>query len=204
MSLIQFIGSHGRLLDELEIERNCKFIELSHPILSNKEIEDIKHLSEEDFRAITIPMTFEIDHENSLQEGLRYLCKRAEESVIEGYNILVLSDRGVGRYNAPIPSLLALSAVHHHLIEKKLRTAIDIIVETGDARDVMHMALLVGYGAKAINPYMVYEIIGDLIESKTYIKNVMNMKEGFENYCRVISAGLLKILARMGISTLQS
>ena len=204
MSLNQFIGSHGKLLDELETERDCKFIELNQPILNNKEIEDIKHLNEEDFRAITIPMVFDIDRESGMEEGLRYLCKRAEESVIEGYNILVLSDRGVGRYSAPIPSLLALSAVHHHLIEKKLRTAIDIIIEAGDARDVMQIALLVGFGAKAINPYMAYEIIRDLIENKKYIKNNMSFMEGFENYCHVISAGLLKILARMGISTLQS
>lgn len=204
MSLMQFIGSHGKLLDELETEKNRKFIELSHPILSNTEIVDIKHLSEDDFKAITIPMTFEKDRENGLQEGLRYLCKRAEESVIEGYNILILSDRDIGRFNAPIPSLLALSAVHHYLIEKKLRTAIDIIVEAGDARDVMHAALLVGYGAKAVNPYMVYETIGDLIENKKHIKNAASLEEGFENYCKVISAGLLKILSRMGISTLQS
>lgn len=204
MSLIQFIGSHGKLLDELETEKDCKFIELKQPVLNNKETEGIKHLNDDDFRAITIPIVFEIDHENGLREGLRYLCRRVEESVIEGYNILVLSDRGVGRFNAPIPSLLALSAVHHHLIKKKLRTAIDIIVEAGDARDVMHTALLVGYGAKAVNPYMVYEIIGDLIENKKYIKNTISLKEGFERYCRVISAGLLKIISRMGISTLQS
>ena len=204
MSLIQFIGSHGKLLDELETDKDCRFIELRQPILNNKEMEGIKHLSDDDFRAITIPIIFEVDHENGLQEGLSYLCRRAEESVIEGYNILVLSDRGVGRFNAPIPSLLALSAVHHHLIKKKLRTAIDIIVEAGDARDVMHAALLIGYGAKAVNPYMVYEIIGDLIENKKCIKNTTSLKEGFENYCRVISAGLLKIISRMGISTLQS
>ncbi|WP_291632895.1 glutamate synthase large subunit [Clostridium sp.] len=204
MSLVQFIGSHGKLLDEIETEKDCKFIELNHPILTNKEIEDIRHLNEDDFRAITIPMTFEIDHENGLKEALRHLCSRAEESVIEGYNLLVLSDRNAGRYNAPIPSLLALSAVHHHLVQKKLRTAVDLIVEAGDVRDVMHVALLVGYGAKAINPYMVYEIIGNLIENKKYIKSTNSLKEGFENYSTAISVGLLKILSRMGISTLQS
>ena len=204
MSLNQFIGSHGKLLDEIETDRDCKFIELDQPILNNKEMEDIKHLNEDDFRAITIPIVFEIDHENGLNEALSYLCKRAEESVIDGYNILILSDRGIGRYIAPIPSLLALSAVHHHLIKKKLRTAIDIIVEAGDVRDVMHAALMVGYGAKAVNPYMVYEIIRNLIEDKKYIKNDMSLKEGFENYQKVISTGLLKILSRMGISTLQS
>lgn len=204
MSLNQFIGSHGKLLDEIETDRDCKFIELDQPILNNKEMEDIKHLNDDDFRAITIPIVFEIDHENGLNEALSYLCKRAEESVIDGYNILILSDRGIGRYIAPIPSLLALSSVHHHLIKKKLRTAIDIIVEAGDVRDVMHAALMVGYGAKAVNPYMVYEIIRNLIEDKKYIKNDMSLKEGFENYQKVISTGLLKILSRMGISTLQS
>ncbi|WP_408625501.1 glutamate synthase large subunit [Crassaminicella thermophila] len=204
MSLIQFIGGHGKLLDEIETEKDYKYIELKHPILCNRQMEDIRHLNNDDFRAITIPITFEIDKKNGLKEALDYLCKRAEESVIDGYNILILSDRSLGRYNAAIPSLLALGAVHHHLIRKKLRTSVDLIVEAGDARDVMHIALLIGYGAKAINPYMVYDVIGNMVENKKYFKNITSLEEGFENYCKAISSGLLKIISRMGISTIQS
>lgn len=204
MSLKQFIGIHGKILDEVELGTDRKYIELDNPILSNIELEDIRHLNDSDFRSITIPITFEIDRENSLEEALEYLCKRTEESILEGNNILILSDRNSARYNAPIPSLLALSAVHQHLIKKKLRTSVDIIVEAGDCRDVMHMALLLGFGAKAVNPYMVYEIINNLIENKQYIKNIADVKKGFCNYTEAILNGILKILSRMGISTLQS
>ncbi|TCO72265.1 glutamate synthase central domain-containing protein [Marinisporobacter balticus] len=204
MSLTQFMGSHGKLLDEIETKKEHKYIEIAHPILSNKQIEDIRHLNDDHFRAITIPITFEIDRENGLKQALEYLCKRAEESVMEGYNILILSDSNIGRYNAPIPSLLAVSAVHHHLIRKKLRTSADLIVEAGDARDVMHMALLVGYGAKAINPYMVYNIIPKMVENDKYRKDISEIEKYFDNYCKAISSGLLKIISRMGISTIQS
>lgn len=204
MSLKQFIGVHGKILDQIEVETDRKYIELENPILSNTELEDIRHLNDNDFKTLTIPITFEIDRENGLEEALEYLCKRTEESVLEGNNVLILSDRNAARYNAPIPSLLALSTVHQHLIRKKLRTSVDIIVETGDARDVMHMALLLGYGAKAINPYMVYEIINNLIDNKQYVKNTENPTDGFNNYSKAILTGLLKVLSRMGISTLQS
>ncbi|WP_411681033.1 glutamate synthase large subunit [Clostridium thailandense] len=204
MSLTQYIGSHGKLLDEIETETDRKYIEIKCPILSDSELEDIKHLDNKDFKAITIPMTFETDRKNGLKEALEYLCKRAEDSALAGHNILILSDRNTNMYNAPIPSLLALSAVNNHLIQKKLRTSVDLIVETGDARDVMHTALLLGYGAKAINPYMVYHIISNIIENEKYTKNINNVYDGFENYCKAICDGLLKIISRMGISTLQS
>jgi len=204
MSLTQYIGNHGKVLDEIEIEVDRKYIEIKHPILSNSEIEDIKHLESEDFKSLTIPIIFETDKENGLKDALDSLCKRAEESVLKGHNILILSDKNINLYYAPIPSLLALSSVHNHLLNKKLRTFVDIIVETGDARDVMHIALLIGYGAKAVNPYMVYYSISYMLENKKYIKNVKGVDEGFENYCKAISSGLLKIISRMGISTLQS
>lgn len=204
MSLTQYLGSHGKKIDEIEINTDYNYIELLHPILNNKQLEDIRHLNDAHFRAITMPTTFEIDRENGLKQALDSLCKRAEESIIEGYNILILSDRNTGRYNAPIPSLLALSAVHHHLIRKKLRTSVDIVVECGDARDVMHIALLIGYGAKAINPYMVQNIIASLVKENKYIKEVDTEEKGFKNYCTAISYGLLKIISRMGISTLLS
>ena len=205
MSLVQFIGTHGKLLDEIETEKENRFIRLDHPILRNSELENIRKLDSKDFRAITIPIVFQVDHEkNGLKEALNYLCKRVEESIDIGYNIIVLSDRNTDMYNAPIPSLLALSAVHHHLVRKKLRTSADIIVESGDARDVMHIALLVGFGAKAINPYMAFESIEYMVENKKTIEHVKNVEEAKENYISAICLGLLKIISRIGISTLQS
>ncbi|NMM61140.1 glutamate synthase large subunit [Clostridium sp. P21] len=204
MSLTQYIGTHGKIIDEIETETDRKYIEIEQPILSNGELEDIRHLDTEELKTITLPIIFETDRKNGLEEALTSLCKRAEESILKGYNILILSDRNINLYYAPIPSLLALSAVNSYLIEKKLRTSADLIIETGDARDVMHMALLVGYGAKAINPYMVYYTISNMIEDKKYIKNINNLEEGFKNYCNAISSGLLKIISRIGISTLQS
>lgn len=204
MSLTQYIGTHGKAIDVIEIDKDRKFIELPLPVLSNSEIEDLKHLESDDFRTTTIPIIFETDKENGLKEALETLCKRAEESVILGHNILILSDKNINLYYAPIPSLLALSAVHNHLIRKKLRTSTDIIVEAGDARDVMHIALLTGFGAKAVNPYMVYYLISNMIENKKYIMNIQSAEEGFNRYKKAISGGLLKIISRMGISTLQS
>lgn len=210
MSLKQFIGCHGRLLDEIEMAEDSKYILLDHPVLSNSDVEKIRHLNDVNFRAITIPMTFEVDSEGGLRRALDNLCKRAEECIVEDYNIIILSDRETGRFNAPIPSLLALGAVHHHLLRRKLRTSADIIIETGDARDVMHIALLVGYGATAVNPYMVYELISGM-QDEGKIKNQQSeggsscgREYGFANYCKTISSGLMKIISRMGISTLQS
>lgn len=205
MSLVQFIGTHGKLLDRIETEKDNRYIKLEHPILRNSELESLRSLCTEDFRAITIPIVFQADYEgNGLKEALDYLCKRAEESVKLGYNILILSDRNIDMYSAPIPSLLALGAVHHHLVRKKLRTSVDLVVETGEARDAMHIALLTGFGAKAVNPYMAFASIWDMVENKKYIKCTANVEEAIGNYINALCEGLLKIISRMGISTLQS
>lgn len=205
MSLVQFMGNHGKLMDKIETEKDNKYIKLEHPFLRNSELESIRSLYTEDFRATTIPMVFQADYEgNGLKEALDYLCKRAEESVKLGYNILILSDRNIDMYSAPIPCLLALGAVHHHLVRRKLRTAVDLIVETGEARDTMHMALLVGFGAKAINPYMAFASIWDMVENKKYLKKTVDIEAAIGNYIDAICEGLLKIISRMGISTLQS
>lgn len=194
VSLRQFIGSHGRLLDQIETGKNNKYLMIKSPIVSSPQLEDIRHLSGNDFKPVTVPALFHTDQANGLKTALDKLCERAEDLVQKGHNILVISDRGIDYYNAPIPSLLALGAVHHHLIRKKLRTAVDIIIETGEARDVMHMALLIGYGAKAVNPYLVYE----------YLMEKDNSKDLFERYKAAIAEGILKIISRMGISTLPS
>lgn len=203
MSLVQFMGQHGQMLGEIETHKHRPYFKLESPILTNEGLEKLKNIYNNDFKGATLPMTFEIDKgEAGLKEALAYLCSRTEENIQEGYNIIVLSDRNLDRYNAPIPSLLALGAVHHHLIEKKLRTKADLIIECGDARDVMHMALLIGYGAKAINPYLALETIrnlhkGEKLSASTY-------QEAHQRYRKAIDEGLLKIISKMGISTLQS
>ncbi|WP_105615150.1 glutamate synthase large subunit [Vallitalea okinawensis] len=205
MSLNQFIGDRGNILNQLNKKYNRKFIEIDQPILDTVSFEKIRHIESKDFRPVKIPMTFEsASSGQGLEEALQRLCRRTVENIEQGYNIIILSDRFIDRYNAPIPSLLALSCVHHHLIEKKLRTKVDLIVETGDARDVMHMALLIGYGATAINPYVAFDSIHHLLKSKLYINKDLTEDEAFKNYVKALGNGLLKILSKMGICTLQS
>ncbi|RQD70323.1 MAG: glutamate synthase large subunit [Tindallia sp. MSAO_Bac2] len=193
MSLVQFLGNHGLLVDKVEIPNKKGYIRIDSPVLLNHELEGLRHLYTDDFKTVTLPITFQTDGgPDRLRTALDNLCQRAEENILQGHNILILSDRNIDYYNAPIPSLLAVSAVHQHLVKCKLRTKADLIVETGDARDVMHLALLIGFGATALNPYIAYETIG--------IEN----QEEISLYCRALEKGLLKIIAKMGISTLQS
>lgn len=203
MSLVQFMGQHGQMLGEIETHKRRPYFKLDSPMLANDNLEKLRNLYSEDFKAATLPMTFEIDKgEAGLKEAISYLCARTEENIQDGYNIIILSDRNLDRYNAPIPSLLALGAVHHHLIEKKLRTKADLIVECGDARDVMHMALLIGYGAKAINPYLALETIRNLHKKDKL--EAESPQVAYQNYMLAVNEGLLKIISKMGISTLQS
>ncbi|MEL7598362.1 MAG: glutamate synthase central domain-containing protein, partial [Clostridiaceae bacterium] len=179
------------------------FIEIERPVLSNEEMSKIKNLKTKDFKATTIPITFKADNGvDGFKEALKLICERASKRVSEGYNILVLSDRKVDSYEAAIPSLLAVSAVHHYLIKEKSRTKVSIIVETGEARETTHFALLVGYGASAINPYLAYESIENMVQEKE-IENI-TVKEAVDNYIYAICKGLLKILSKMGICTIQS
>ena len=204
MSLTQFIGGHGNLLSELDEEQDLPYIKIQHPILTNEDLEKLFILKNPKFAAIRIPMLFEADrHVEGLESALERLCERVEENIDKGYNIIVLSDKDLSKYRAPIPSLLALSAVHQYLIAKNLRSKVDLIVETGEARDVMHIALLLGYGARAINPYLAFETMKNLIKNKIYIYET-DEKVAVSNYIEAIKKGLLKIMSRMGISTLQS
>jgi glutamate synthase (NADPH/NADH) large chain len=204
MSLRQYIGKHGVSLDVIEINKSVKYIEIRSPILRNQEFAKLENLYSEDFKAVRLPITFPVDGgEDRLKEALDNLFMRAKENILSGANLLILSDRNVDRYDAPIPSLLAVSALHHFLIREKLRTRVDIIVEAGDCRDVFQIALLLGYGAKAVNPYMAYEVIHDLVDSQA-VKGLADHDLATKNYLKAMDAGLLKILAKMGISTLQS
>jgi len=204
MSLNQYLGRSGNVLLKINEKEPNKFVELEQPILYGELMEEIKAINVDTLRSITIPIIFEADqYEKGLTYSLTALKKRVEDSIAQGYRIIILSDRDVDRYHAPIPSLLAVSAVHNYLIQKKLRTKVDLIIETGEARDAFHMALLLGYGATAVYPYLVYETINDLLKNQLYIKDI-TLLEAFKNYGRALNYSLRKITAKMGISTLRS
>lgn len=204
MSLNQYLGRSGNILKQLNEKKVQPFVELEQPILYADKFDRIKYLDQDTLRSITIPIIFESDqHEKGLKRALSALLNRVEDSISNGYRIIILSDREVDRYHAPIPTILAVSAVHNHLILKKLRTKVDIIIETGEARDAFHMALLIGYGVTAIYPYMALESIMSLAKKQLYIKGVTD-KEACMNYVRALGYGIRKITSKMGIATLRS
>ncbi len=202
MSLVDYIGKDGNLLDETPIHAHQ--LKLESPILSNFDLEKLRQVRTNDFRAITLTIHFPVDGSpDSLSSALYQLCKSASQAVQDGYAFLILSDRGINAHSAPIPSLLAISAVHHHLIREGTRTQIGLIVESGEAREVMHFALLIGYGASAINPYLAFETIGDMVRQEI-LPSDLTYEKAEKNYIKAVSKGLLKTFAKMGISTLQS
>jgi glutamate synthase domain-containing protein 2 len=188
MSLTSFIGTERNILDETP--QHCHTLKLPHPILTNRDLEKLRRVSQGDFLATTLPMLFSVEEGvNGLERALKQLCRRASLAIQSGYSLLILSDRGLDEEWAPIPSLLALAAVHNHLVREETRTQVALIIESGEPREVMHFALLIGYGASAVNPYMALETIG---------------QEGTPNFVKAINKGLLKTFSKMGISTLQS
>ena len=201
MSLTNYIGSlHSNILDESPI--HARLIKFDDPIITNTDLGKIKDLKHEQFSHATIPMVFPVkDGVEGFQKAFDNLLMLAEKAVDDKKNFIILSDRQVSAENAPIPSLLAVAAVHHHLIQTQKRMQIGIIVETGEAREVAHFALLFGYGASSVNPYLAFAAIDDLIESGQ-IK--MKYSEARHNYISSIDKGLLKVLSKMGISTLRS
>ncbi len=202
MSLTVFTGSERNLLDETP--QHCHTLKLRHPILTNHDLEKLRRLSWGDFLATTLPMFFRVGGGGQeLERALAGLCRRASLAIKSGYNILILSDRGIEKEWAPIPSLLALTAVHNHLIREQTRTRVGIIVESGEPREVMHFALLLGYGASAVNPYLAVETIEDL-HRRAWLPEGMSVDTALQNYEKAINKGLLKVLSKMGISTLQS
>lgn len=200
MSLMSYIGREGNLLDETPI--HCHQLKLPHPVLSNDDMMKLRAVDIEGYRSCVLPILFDVNEgEKGLENALEIICKTAEEKVDEGYTLLILSDRGVDESKAPIPALLATAAVHHHLVRSQKRQMTGLIIETGEARDVMHFATLVGFGASAINPYLVFEILGDLKEKG---KISSRLETGFEHYITAIKKGLLKVMSKMGISTIRS
>jgi len=202
MSLYDYIGREGNILDETP--QLCHTLKKRHPIVTNWNLEKLRRVSWGDFLATTLPMLFRVDGgEKRLQEAVDSLCRRASLAIKSGYTLLILSDRGVDEEYAPIPTLLALSAVHNHLVREKTRNQVALIVETGEPREVMHFALLVGYGASAINPYLAIETLEDL-HAKGYFPREYTFEKVLKNYIKAVDKGLLKVLSKMGISTLQS
>jgi len=202
MSLTSYIGTERNIL--AETEQHCHTLKLPHPILTNYDLEKLRRLSHGNFLATTLNMLFLAEGgEKELQRSLEALCRRASWAVKSGYTQIVLSDRNVDPEFAPIPSLLALSAVHHHLIREGSRTQVALIVESGEPREVMHYCLLIGYGASAINPYLAIETLEDM-QNKGLLPNGVTFETALKNYKKAINKGLLKVFSKMGISTLQS
>jgi glutamate synthase domain-containing protein 2/glutamate synthase domain-containing protein 1/glutamate synthase domain-containing protein 3 len=202
MSLTSYIGTERNILEETP--QNCHTLKLAHPVLSNRELEKIRRVSRGDFLATTLPTTFRVaEGEIGLRRSLNELGRRASLAAKSGYTLLILSDRGVDAEYAPIPSLLALSAVHNLLVREQTRTQVALIVESGEAREVMHFALLLGYGASAINPYLAIETLEDLAQ-RGYLPDETSATGAVRNYVKAINKGLLKTFSKMGISTLQS
>ncbi|AXC14601.1 Glutamate synthase [NADPH] large chain [Acidisarcina polymorpha] len=201
MSLISYIGTERNILEETP--RNCHTLKMPQPVLTNRELEQLRRVSTGDLLATTLVGLFRSqDGEAGLKRGLEELCQRASLMVRNGYTLLIISDRGVDKQSAPIPSLLALAAVHNLLVREGTRTQVALIIESGEPREVMHFALLIGYGASAVNPYLAIESIESLanqgrLPGTTPAKAVANFIKG-------INKGLLKTFSKMGVSTLQS
>ncbi len=202
MSLASFVGNNGNLLDEDPL--HCHTVALKHPVLVNNELEKLRSIDTGIFQAKTLQTYFRADGQpGSLKKGLDRLCRYAADAAADGFEVLVLSDRSIDSDHAAIPSLLAVAAVHHHLIRKGLRGSVGIVVEAGDVWEVHHFACLLGYGATAINPYLALSSIRDMKLSGK-IDTTLEVADLKKNYVKAVNYGLLKIFSKMGISTLQS
>ena len=201
MSLTEYIGAVGMNILTPN-ESHCKMVRLNHPILSNTQLDILCNIRYKGFKTTKLPMLFEVSKgKTGLQEALNNLCKMAEASVAEGVNYIVLTDRDIDATHVAIPSLLAVSAVHHHLISVGKRVQTALVVESGEIREVMHAALLLGFGASALNPYMAFAILDKLVKDKDI---QLDYATAEKNYIKSICKGLFKIMSKMGISTIRS
>ena len=206
MSLVSFIGPRPNLFD-LEGLATSKRLEVRQPILTNEDLEKIRgigDIADNQFQTRSLDITYSADRgAEGMAAALDILCQKAEETVGRGYNIIILSDRQLSATRIAIPALLATAAVHHHLIRKGLRTSVGLVVESGEPREVHHFCMLAGYGAEAINPYLAFETLGDMLANGEFPEEV----DGYEviaRYIKAIDKGLLKVMSKMGISTYQS
>ena len=195
------VGPEGNLLDPRP--ESCRQIKIEYPVIDNRQVAKLRHVYEPGFKAITLPMLFDPRQDGpGLEHAMEHLKRQASAAVEAGYTILILSDRGADRERAPIPSLLATAGVHHHLVRQGTRTRCGLVIETGDAREVHHCALLLGYGAGVVNPYLAFETLDDMIRQGLLVG--VTHADAVEHYIHALNKGILKVMSKMGISTLQS
>ena len=196
------LGSEGNLLDETP--EHAHRLRVARPILTNEELAKIRYVNIGSLKATTLSAVFDaVKGPEGLEPAMEKLFREADKAIEKGYTILILSDRDVNKDNVPIPSLLACSGLHHHLIRRGTRTKVSLVMETGEAREMHHFAVLIGYGANAINPYLAFETIENEIREKIYPEN-LDSEHAHKNFLKATHKGLLKIIAKMGISTIQS
>ncbi|HEX8887722.1 MAG TPA: glutamate synthase large subunit [Pyrinomonadaceae bacterium] len=207
MSTETTVGPEANMLEPTP--ECARQIRLPSPILTNDELEKLRHLGDEDvahasiFKSVTLPMHFELEKGGrGLERALEELCRRSSAAITEGYGIIILSDREVSRTHAPIPALLAVSAIHHHLIREGTRTQVGFVIESGEPREVHHFALLLGYGAAAINPYLTFDTLRDMINQE--LLTGLDYEKAVKNYIKAVNKGIVKVISKMGISTIQS
>jgi glutamate synthase (ferredoxin) len=201
-STIMNIGPAEDLFDETE--QHCRLLRLEQPILSDNDLQKIREFRDSKLRSKTLPMLFEADGGGeALRSAVEALCAAAVHAVEEGYSILILSDRGVDHDRAAIPALLACSAVHHHLIRERKRTKCGLVIESGEPREVHHFALLLGYGAGAVNPYLAFETLHELLKEGR-LADGLTPEQVRKNYIKAVNKGVIKVISKMGISTLHS
>jgi glutamate synthase (ferredoxin) len=195
------IGSEGNLIKPRP--ESCRLIELKSPILTNEELAKLRHIDQPGFKSLDLPILFNAaEGAKGLEAALQNVFKQATQAIKDGVNILILTDRGVDADNAPIPSLLAVSGLHHHLIREGTRTRVGLVLESGEPREVHHFSLLIGYGAGAINPYLAFETLDDMIR-QGLLKDIKH-KEAIKNFAKAAVKGVVKVISKMGISTIQS
>jgi len=201
MSTETAIGSEHNILKPGP--ENCRLIELKSPILTNEEFAKLKHVDLPGFKSVTVPILFPVaGGPAALGQAMDDLFRKINEAIARGVNVIILSDRGVNRESAPIPSLLAVAGAHHHLIREGTRTRVGLVLESGEPREVHHYALLIGYGCGAINPYLAFETLGDMIREGLLTE--LDHKTACKYYLKAAMKGVVKVIAKMGISTIQS
>lgn len=195
------LGASGNLLDPADNKTACIYLE--NPILTNEQLNTLKNIKDERFKPVTISILYKVaEGSRSMERALERIFRQADRAIDEGANIIILSDRGVANEYAAIPALLASSGLHHHLIRREIRTNMGIVLESGEPREVHHFCTLIGYGVTAINPYIAYETIRDLAEKDQL--NGLTKEEAIKNYIKACVKGILKVMTKMGISTVQS
>lgn len=196
-----YMGSEGNLIKP--VPKSCRQIKVKTPIIDNDQLAKLRHIKKEGFSSVTLPILYNsAEGGKGLEAALGALFAKADQVIEEGHNILILSDRGVDAANAPIPALLALSGLHHHLIRRETRTSVSLVLESGEPREVHHFAVLIGYGASAINPYLAFESLDDMIHQG--LLTDIDHHKAVVKYIKAATKGVIKILSKMGISTIQS